>query len=523
MNATYRNPILAGCYPDPSICRVGDDYYMVNSSFEYFPGLPIFHSRDLVHWRQIGHALDRAEHLDLDGVPAWSGLWAPTIRFHNGLFYIINTLMEGDPKAWVRVRGNFILRAEHPAGPWSAPQWIPDAPGIDPSLLFDDDGRVWYTGNREVPHSFPGHCEIWLQELDLTTFTLIGERSAIWDGALKQAKYCEGPHLYKINGWYYLLASEGGTGLDHAVTVARSRSVTGPYFGHPKNPILTNRACGVQHQIGCTGHADFVETPGGEWWMVLLGVRPYGPDLCNLGRETFMVPVAWELEWPVASPGSGRVDVEYPAPALPPCPIPLVPARDDFDRSVLGFDWNFVRTPRGEFWSLTERPGHLRLHAKPEPLSVVGNPAFIGRRQRHMEFTARTRMDFTPASDLDVAGMGLIYSPDFNAQFVVTGRDSLRIRLVCRQAGEDRVLADREVAGDGAFILEVRAHGERFDFLAGPNEAALQPVAEDVDARLFCPSIHGPIAGVYVGMFAQGPSRDVVADFDWFEYRPGRE
>ncbi len=189
MPKTFQNPILPGFYPDPSICRVGEDFYLITSTFEFFPGLPLFQSRDLVHWRQIGHVLNRPEQLDLDGIRPSGGLYAPTIRYHEGTFYVINTLVDG-----VVQRGNFIVTATSPAGPWSNPVWIDDAPGIDPSLLFDDDGRLWYVGNQHVFEGhYEGHCVIWLQELDPTTFQLMGERTILWDGALKGAVYAEAP------------------------------------------------------------------------------------------------------------------------------------------------------------------------------------------------------------------------------------------------------------------------------------------------------------------------------------------
>ncbi|MBN1451097.1 MAG: glycoside hydrolase family 43 protein, partial [Anaerolineales bacterium] len=209
---TFRNPILPGFYPDPSVCRVGEDYYLVTSTFEYFPGLPIFHSRDLVHWQQLGHVIDRPTQLSLDGLKYSRGLYAPTIRYYDGTFYVINTLVPNFENP-TPPYGNFIVTATNPAGPWSDPYWLDDAPGIDPSLLFDDDGRVWYTGNRVPPagESYSGHREIWLQELDLNSMQLIGEKYALWDGAAKFAIHPEAPHLYHIGDTYYLMIAEGGT------------------------------------------------------------------------------------------------------------------------------------------------------------------------------------------------------------------------------------------------------------------------------------------------------------------------
>src|SRR5512137_236117 len=249
MPRIFRNPILPGCYPDPSICRVGEDYYLVTSTFEYFPGLPVFHSRDLVHWHPVGHVLDRPSQLNLDGIRSSGGLYAPTIRHFNGVFYVINTLMHGKAHS-----GNFIVTASNPAGPWSDPVWLESAPGIDPSLFFDDDGRVWYTGNRMAGNSqYEGHTEIWLQQLDLAEMRLIGEPRVLWDGAVKGAVWAEAPHLYKHEGMYYLLIAEGGTAHHHAVSVARSRSVTGPYEGNRANPILTHRNLGLDYPIVGTG------------------------------------------------------------------------------------------------------------------------------------------------------------------------------------------------------------------------------------------------------------------------------
>lgn len=517
----FTNPIIPGNYPDPSICRVGEDYYLVNSSFEYFPGLPVFHSRDLVRWRQLGHAIDRVTQLDLDCIPVWNGLWAPTIRFHDGTFYIINTLTEWVPSKPSRRRGNFIVTASDPAGPWSDPVWIPGAPGIDPSLLFDDDGRVWYTGNRPTGRHYEGHCEIWTQELDLKTMRLAGRRHAIWDGALKRARYAEGPHIHKNNGWYYLFAAEGGTGIDHAVSVARSRSVTGPYEGHSKNPIVTNRACGGKHPIGCTGHPDIVDTPAGDWWMVLLAVRPYGNSLCNLGRETFLVPMTWENEWPVVSPGSGQVSFEYPAPALPKHAWPAIPARDDFDKPALADCWNFIRTPRGDFWSLAERPGFLRLRPKRETICEPANPAFIGRRQQHIDFTASAAMEFRPASGDERAGLAMQQNPECNCRFVVSGKTNPVVRLFARRGKDESCLARKTLPKAGSFLLEITANGPLFDFRAGTGRDRLFPVAEGVKADEFCMDISGAIAGAYIGMYAECPNPDNAgwADFDWFEYK----
>jgi xylan 1,4-beta-xylosidase len=514
MHKTFRNPILPGFYPDPSICRVGDDYYLVTSTFEYFPGLPIFHSRDLVHWRQIGHVLNRPSQLPLEGVRPSGGLYAPTIRFSQGVFYVINTLVDGKTKS-----GNFIVTATDPAGPWSEPYWLESAPGIDPSLLFDD-GRVWYVGNRRAAHSqYDGHTEIWLQELDLGAMHLIGEPQVLWDGAVKGAAWAEAPHLYKIQGRYYLMIAEGGTGHNHAVTIARSAAVTGPYEANPRNPIMTHRHLGLDYPIVGTGHADLVETQSGEWWMVLLAMRPYGGYYYNLGRETFLVPVRWEDGWPIVSPGTGRVEFTYPVPNLPEQRWPALPACDNFDGRTLALQWNFMRAPGDEFCSLSERPGYLRLRLRPQRLSEQTTPSFVGRRQQHIHFAARTALEFTPQTGNECAGLALVQNNEFHFCLVVTRGVETVVRLIRRAQGVEETLAEQPIDA-GRLYLKVEAHGQAYSFYVATEPDEWRPIAEEIDGRILSTPVAGGFVGTCIAMYASSnglPSAN-SADFDWFEY-----
>jgi alpha-N-arabinofuranosidase len=518
MIKTFRNPILPGFYPDPSICRVGDDYYLVTSTFEYFPGLPVFHSRDLVHWRQLGHVLDRPSQLNLDGVqPSW-GLYAPTIRWHAGTFYVVNTLVLGPYD-----RRNFIVTAMDPAGPWSEPHWLNDAPGIDPSLLLDDDGRVWYVGNRRVPDEpTPSYRQIWLQELDLAAMRLTGEKRVVWDGAVKGACCPEAPHLYRIGDLYYLLTAEGGTYHDHSVVIARSARIDGPYEPCPRNPILTHRHLGRDYPIGCTGHADLIETQAGEWWMVLLATRPIDGYTYNLGRETFLAPVRWEDGWPVVCPGAGRVDFECPAPDLPEHVWPSQPACDHFDARSLAPCWNFLRTPRERFWSLDERPGHLRLRLRPAALSELANPSFIGRRQQHLAFAARTCLEFEPRGAHECAGLVLLQNNDFHFRLVVAQASdgSAEARLVQRRAGREQVLGTQPARG-ARIWLKIEARGQDYSFYAADQAEAWRPIAERVDGSVLSTTVAGGFTGAYIGLYASsnGQPSNNGADFDWFEYQ----
>ncbi len=516
MLRTFRNPILTGFYPDPSICRAGDDYYLVASTFEYFPGLPIFHSRDLVHWHQIGHVLDRPSQLPLDGIRPSGGLYAPTIRYSHGVFYVINTLVDGATQS-----GNFIVTATDPAGPWSEPYRLNDAHGIDPSLFFDDTGRVWYTGSRLIEGSDykKGHTEIWLQELDLAKMRLVGEQSVIWDGAVKGAVWSEAPHLYRINGRYYLLTAEGGTAHHHAVVIARSDTVSGPYEGNRGNPILTHRHLGLDYPIVGTGHADLVDTPSGEWWMVLLAMRPYGGYYYNLGRETFLAPVRWEDGWPIVSPGCGRVEFTYPVPDLPEHNWPAAPVRDQFDQPTLAPQWFFLRTPRDDFWSLSERSGYLRLRLRPQRLSEQVNPSFVGRRQQHIHFVAQTMLEFTPQSEHECAGLALVQNNNFHFCFVVTRADRPVIRLIKRAAGVEETLAERPFVA-GRCYLKVEAHEQAYNFYAATEPDQWQPIAEGVDGRILSTPVAGGFVGAVIAMYASSNDQPGTnhADFDWFEY-----
>jgi len=516
MTKTFHNPIIPGFYPDPSICRVGEDYYLVTSTFEYFPGLPIFHSRDLVHWHQIGHIMDRPSQLPLDGIRPSGGLYAPTIRYFQGKFYVINTLVDGKKES-----GNFIVAATDPAGPWSEPYWLENAPGIDPSLFFDDDGRAWYVGNRPAENSqYEGHKEIWLQELELETMCLLGKPQVLWDGAAKGALYAEAPHIYKVGNTYYLMIAEGGTAHNHAVTIARSTTITGPYQANPGNPILTHRHLGLDYPIVGTGHADLVETQTGEWWMVLLAMRPYGGYFYNLGRETFLVPVRWENGWPIVSPGTGRVEANYPVPDLPEHTWPSAQACDNFESQFLAPQWNFLRTPRDLFWSLQERPGYLRLHLRPQSLSELTNPSFVGRRQQHIHFLTQAAFEFSPQGEHECAGLVLVQNNNFHFRWIVTQRTETIARLVKRAHGVDEVLAEQPVKG-GRLYLKIEGNEQKYSFYVAKDPENWSLVAENVDGRILSTSIAGGFVGAYIAMYASsnGQPSTNVADFDWFEYR----
>lgn len=501
--AQFTNPILPGSHPDPSVCRAGPDYYLVTSTFEYFPGLPLYHSRDLVHWRQFGHVLDRPSQLPLQGVRASGGLYAPTIRHHDGVFYVVCTLVNG-----TRQNGNFVVTATDPAGDWSEPKWLPEADGFDPSLFFDDDGRAWWTATREIRD---GRTEVYLREFDRESLSLVGAEHVLFRGALVDARWVEAPHLYKVDGQYVLVCAEGGTDFEHSVVVAFADEITGPYRGSPRNPVLTHRHLGRAHPVAATGHADLVCTQHGQWYAVLLATRPYGGYYYNLGRETFLVPVSWEADGPVFSPGTGRVEATYPVPDLPAHPWPAAAA--DFSSPELDPAWMFLRTPETEFWSLTERPGHLRLRVRPESITDPVNPSAVVRRQQHQDFHVSCLLEFAAAGPSEAAGLVLLQNNDHHVRLLL-GADR-QVTLVRRVGGHDELLAKTAV-GEGAVPLGVEARGQEHQALV-----AGQPLGAPFDGRVLSTPVAGGFTGVHIGLYAtsNGVPSSSWADFSGFTYR----
>ena len=542
----YHNPVIPGFHPDPSICRVGEDYYLVTSSFEYFPGVPLFHSRDLVHWRQIGHCLTRSSQLPLHQARASGGIYAPTIRYHHGIFYMITTNVTGG--------GHFYVQTRDPFGAWSEPVWI-RGEGIDPSLFFDEDEQVYFT------HT--GLTGITQHEIDLATGR-VGEARMIWEGTGGQ--YPEGPHLYRINGVYYLLISEGGTEYGHMLTVARSASPWGPFESCPANPILSHRS--TSNPIQATGHGDFVQDPAGSWWLVFLGIRPNGHWPCHhLGRETFLSPLVWTAEgWPV--PGRAPQEVKgedgegetgrrgdktphhrvppSPPPPLPP-PLPrqvalemegpdLVPhswparaPRDDFNAPVFGLFWNFLRNPRPEDASLSERKGWLCLKGSAVSLNEADSPAWVGCRQEHFEVNLTAKMEFAPGADNEEAGLVVWMNERHHYEVAVTRREGRLVALVRRRIGSLIAEVAKQEIAPGPITLELTADRNLYTFAVQPAHPASRPnfgeglriELAQAETKYLATEVAGGFTGVYFALYATGNGAPCVspAFFDWFEYR----
>jgi xylan 1,4-beta-xylosidase len=507
----FKNPIIPGFHPDPSICRVGDDFYLVTSSFEYFPGVPLFHSKDLVHWRLLGHVLTRDSQLDLRQSKSSGGIYAPTLRHDGKLFYMVTTL--------VGQGGNFFVTAERPEGPWSDPVWL-DRDGIDPSFSFID-GTAYYTRNGKG--SDFDHPLIYQGTLDTKARKISVKPEPIWPGT--GGIWPEAPHLYKRGEFFYLMHAEGGTHYDHSEVVVRSRSPFGPFEVCPQGPILGHRAR-RDHAIQATGHADLVEVPNGETWAVFLAVRPKGGQYHHLGRETFLAPVTWTRDgWPIIG-NRGHVELEMAAPALEPAPFAALPARDDFAARTLAPTWNFLRNPHPEAWSLSARPGHLRLEGSKVSLDELGSPALVARRQQHFAFRARTRLEFEPKSANEEAGLAVRANEDFYAAIAITrgasGREAvLRTRLLGKST-----LGKSALLEPGPVELEIAATAAAYEFivLAGTKRVSLGTLAcrELSTEKIWRPG-HVYFTGAYLVLYAtgNGSRSSVPADFDWFDYAPG--
>lgn len=533
---TFSNPILAGGHPDPSICHDGEYWYLVNSTFEYFPGLPIHRSRDLVNWELIGHGLHRESQatgaVNLVDVQSDGGIHAPTIRCGDGTFYIIttNVYLPDEPGAQAEMV-NFVITAEDPAGPWSEPNVIEGAPGIDPDLFFDDDGRAWYVGTHSPENpAFPGEGEIWLQELDTADWSLKGERHLLWRGACGGI-WAEGPHLYKNDGRYYLLVAEGGTSFDHAVMVAVADDITGPYHSNPRNPVLTSRHLSYDHWVNSTGHADLFQLPDGRWYLVALGIRGDVERRSNMGRETFLVPVSWEREpwdwkepkylWPVASPLSGRVEQRFPLPFAEHPQERRTEWTDEFDSEALDPRWNFRRVPMPGSWSLTERPGFLRLRAGPEVIRERGRASFVGIRQTQTSFRYEATMQFVPKDENSEAGIALVQKDDRFVTFTLSA-DGGASYLVLTQASPGKAPVVKVKAAIEGYDEEIRLQaswreGEyAFEYaLPGGQTVEFARLPGDI-------LLSGGYTGAYLGLYATANGRNGgdYADFDYVEYRP---
>lgn len=540
-SVTYTNPVLPGFYPDPSVVRVGDDYYLTTSTFEYFPGLPIFHSRDLMHWSQIGHALHRPEQLDMTGRKSSEGIFAPTIRYHEGTFYIITTDAMGI--------GNFYISAQDPAGPWSDPIRIPYG-NIDPSLMFDEDGKVYVTAQSGAD----ADSHIIQYEIDIETGQALSEPVVIarGDGGV----WTEGPHLYNIRGSYYLVCACGGTGRDHRALVYRSEQPYGPFEMMP-HPMLTHNGL-PDHPIQNTGHAELLEGPDGTWWIMFLGVRPVDGQYSVLGRETFLAPVRWNEEgWPVVDNNEGTVSLTMTAGGTADAGAngmlavghgPIMQDaehsrfgtdtggagltgvgrdgrkahswRDDFDRPQMELRWTSVRAWDRSRIALTEREGSLTLRGNAFTLRDDGPVVFAGVRQQHLSMTAMTELSFVPIQAGDEAGLAVRLNERGHLTLGVCRlSDGRRIlRAVSVDQGDETVLAEIPMQEEQLFLC-MESDGRSYSMLYSLDRSGWTCVAS-APAAVVSSDRNGGFTGAMIGLYATGNGSEskAYACYEFFEY-----
>lgn len=543
-----QNPIIPGFHPDPSICRVGEDYYIANSTFEWFPGVPIHHSRDLVNWRLISHALTRQSQLDFRGVADSGGVWAPSLSHADGQFWLIYTNVRtcGMGRPFKDI-GIYLTTAKDIHGPWSEPVVL-NSIGFDPSLFHDDDGRKWLVNMewdfRKGRHRFAG---IVVQEYDPKSQKLIGPMTKILENT---GILTEGPNLYKHDGWYYLMLAEGGTGWNHGISLARSRNILGPYELDPQPSVLTSRDDPTL-MLQKVGHGELVETAAGEWYLAHLASRPlktgagknlkspdksvsadaHAGDRCVLGRETCLQRVEWRDGWLRLIGGGTKPESGCAALlAATKCDegVAATTRRDDFDSTTLNLGWSSLRQPVGESWlSLTARPGWLRLRGR-DSLHSLFEQSLIARRVQHFQFTAETCLEFSPTHFTQMAGLICYYDTRQHFYLRVTHNEKLGIILgiVLTDDGAYDELADSQIAVNHwkQVFLRAKVDNERLQFSASPDGKTWQNIGPVLDFSKLSDDYGSTLrfTGAMVGLCAQdvGGTR-ANADFDYFEYKTG--
>lgn len=542
----FTNPILAGFYPDPSICRVENDYYLVTSTFAYFPGIPVFHGKDLVNWELIGHVLDRAGQMDTEGLGVSRGIFAPAIEYHKGLFYVTGTIVDGG--------GNFMAIAEKPEGPWSDPIWLPEINGIDPSLFFDDDAKTYILYNSDAPDNKPlydGHRTIRMFEFDLEKLKVIGVEKLLINGGTDLSKkpiWIEGPHIYKRYGYYYLMAAEGGTAENHSEVIFRSKQIDGPYESYKNNPILTQRHLDPKRAfpITSTGHADLVTTESGEWWAVFLGCRPYPPfekEYYNTGRETFLAPVRWIKDpespgdiWPVINPDYEEVQYYYNHPDIKTIEYPTgVPCsgnfhvKYDFNNEQLHKNFIFLRTPNTPWYSLNEVKDHVTIQLRPETCGGTSNPSFLGHRQQHLNCMASTSLKFKPENENEKAGL-LIFLNESHFYFLCQSLDEnepvIQLFKAVEKEGHEsemKIIAVEKISPENKvknLNFRITAEGQYYSFYYAFDHERWNLLKENLDGTYLSVDIPRDFIGCVFALYATslGCKSNKKASFDWFEY-----
>ncbi|WP_256011880.1 glycoside hydrolase family 43 protein [Desertivirga xinjiangensis] len=523
-----KNPVLPGFYPDPSICKAGEDYYLVNSTFSYFPGIPVFHSKDLKNWKQIGNVIERSSQMDFMGERITRGLFAPSISFHNGTYYVACTDIDNG--------GNFIVTAKNPAGPWSNPVYLKEVRGIDPSLFFDG-GKAYIVYNSEAPARKPlyeGHRTVRVYELDMLNLKVRGEETILVNGGAdisKKPVWIEGPHLYKRKNFYYLMAAEGGTGVNHSEVIFRSKDIRGPFMPYDKNPILTQRHLDPKRKdpITSVGHADLIEGPDGSTFAVFLGARPYDGDFYNTGRETFIAPVAWLDDWPVINYGNEEVQYSYKAGWKEFPNKDINPLSGNFSttyhfESYLDPQFLFLRTRDTSWYSFEKENGGLTIKLLPETVMGLGNPAFIGRRQQHLTSSGSVEMEFATKMENEKSGLIILQSEEhfyYLCKSFKQGKDVVQLFKSTPKSKEMELISERELGKkDAKIYLKIAASKDSYSFWYSLKRNKWTLLKEGLDARFLSTKTAGGFVGSLFGMYVTSSAKPSgnSAVYKWFSY-----
>lgn len=508
----YMNPVIAGFYSDPSICRKGDTYYLVNSSFSFYPGVPIFKSKDLVNWTQIGHVLDRPSQLNLTHQEISQGIFAPAIEYnpHNDTFYMITTSAYGI--------GNFFVKSKDPEKGWSDPILLPEIDGIDPSFFFDKDGKGYIVHNA-APNGTPDWDQqraIRLYEFDVKTDKVTGKFKEILRGGTRIERkpiWIEGPHMYKINGYYYLMCAEGGTDTDHSEVVLRSKSPWGPFEEAKSNPILTQRDLpdNRPERVTCAGHADLIQTPKGDWWAVFLASRPYEENLINTGRETYLLPVTWKEGFPEILPQGKAIPTVVNKAGLSASTYALTgnyEYTEEFNSPKPDFSWIYVRTPKEQFYTLEN--GKLNIKPLPVDIEERKSPSAIFRRLQHAAFEVETVLDFSPQTEKELAGMTLFQNEKYH--FVVgktniKGVPSVVLNRVENDTFTQVAIKLTQQEASLPLFLKVIGKGRYYDSLYSLDGKSWKILQENADASNLSTRKSGGFIGACVGLYATSAAK----------------
>jgi xylan 1,4-beta-xylosidase len=505
----FYNPVIPGWYSDPSICSNGEDYFLVTSTFIYYPGVPIFHSTDLVNWKQIGHVLDRSSQLiNFEGQHTSGGIFAPAINYnpYNKTYYMITTNVGA---------GNFFVKTTDPFGSWSDPVWLRDVRGIDPSFFFDDDGRAYILNNDEPegPALYDGHRTIRIREFDVKTEKIVGPEKVLVDGGVRPEEkpiWIEGPHMYKINGQYYLMAAEGGTGPQHSEVILRGDSPMGEFKSWGKNPILTQRHLDPRREnpITCAGHADLIRTKEGSWWSVFLACRPIEGKFENLGRETFLMPVRWSEDgFPYMTQGEELIPMILKRKGVKKkgeVTFGNFEKNESFESNTLPDYWITLRSPAKDLYSLTEKPGYLALKCSDVNASEKKTPAFVCRRMQHHNFECTTKVIFNPKTDKEAAGL-LLYKDETHQYFLAVKKSGNNRKVSVEKLSKDgiEIISEQEITSDDPLKLKVVSTGKYFDFyFAKGDDNQWNAVCQDVSAHFLSTANSFGFTGTTIGMYA---------------------